>query len=84
MIFSLSAVTSSSASDLCCLVQNKNNINNNIVFCGRDNFYRAGFHLACYFGLQSQRVTLNHSLIELLKHYVRDVILGRFRRDLGN
>ena len=69
MIFSLSAVTSSSASDLCCLVQNKNNINNNIVFCGRENFYRVGFHLACSHGLKSQRESLNHCLFEVLKHY---------------
>ena len=45
MIFSLSAVTSSSASDPCCLVQNKNNINNKIVFCGREIFTGQGFTL---------------------------------------
>ena len=78
MIFSLSAVTSSSASDPCCLVQNKNNINNKIVFCGRGNFYRAGFHPACSYGLKSQRESLNHYLFEVLKHYVWIVILGRF------
>ena len=80
MILSLSAVTSSSASEPCCLVENKNNINNNIVFCGRGNFYRAGFHLACSYGLRSQRESLNHCLFEVLKHYVWIVILGRFRR----
>ena len=80
MIFSLSAVTSSSASDPCCLVQNKNNINNKIVFCGRGNFYRAGFHPACSYGLKSQGESLNHYLFEVLKHYVWIVILGRFRR----
>ena len=73
-------MTSSSASDPWCLVQNKNNINNNIVFCGRGNFYRAGFHLACSQGLKSQRESLNHCLFEVLKHYVWIVILGRLRR----
>ena len=45
MIFSLSAVTSSSASDRCCLVQNKNNINNTLYFVEGEIFTGQGFTL---------------------------------------